>query len=101
MTDCAVQVPRLRSVRQGQDQQLRRPCARYTNFAFLLRLYLTLVAGYTQSLRPGLKASFGLALDTQKLNEVDPAGHVHKVRFAYRVKYCALTAGPGWDELCV
>ncbi|KAJ7367204.1 voltage-dependent ion-selective channel [Mycena olivaceomarginata] len=38
-----------------------------------------LALGYTQALRPGLKASFGLALDTQKLNEVDPAGPVHKI----------------------
>ncbi|KAF9496546.1 hypothetical protein BDN71DRAFT_1389269 [Pleurotus eryngii] len=35
--------------------------------------------GYTQTLRPGVKASFGLALDTQKLNEVSPAGPSHKV----------------------
>jgi hypothetical protein len=27
-----------------------------------------LVLGYTQGLRPGVKASFGLALDTQRLN---------------------------------
>ncbi|KAJ7069618.1 eukaryotic porin/Tom40 [Mycena amicta] len=38
-----------------------------------------LALGYTQSLRPGLKASFGVAVDTQKLNEVDPAGAAHKV----------------------
>ncbi|KAJ7451588.1 eukaryotic porin/Tom40 [Mycena latifolia] len=41
-----------------------------------------LALGYTQSIRPGVKASFGLALDTQKLNEVDPAGPVHKVGFS-------------------
>jgi voltage-dependent anion channel protein 2 len=35
--------------------------------------------GYTQSLRPGVKASFGLALDTQKLNDPNPAGPSHKV----------------------
>jgi len=35
--------------------------------------------GYTQILRPGVKASFGLALDTQKLNDPDPAGTAHKV----------------------
>ncbi|KAF9533192.1 eukaryotic porin/Tom40 [Crepidotus variabilis] len=35
--------------------------------------------GYTQSLRPGVKASFGLALDTQKLNDPSPAGPSHKV----------------------
>ncbi|KAK7048589.1 eukaryotic porin/Tom40 [Favolaschia claudopus] len=42
-----------------------------------------LALGYTQSLRPGLKASFGLALDTQKLNEVDPSGPVHKVGMSF------------------
>ncbi|KAF8627435.1 hypothetical protein AX17_006249 [Amanita inopinata Kibby_2008] len=35
--------------------------------------------GYTQSLRPGVKASFGLALDTQKLNETHAGGPSHKV----------------------
>jgi len=35
--------------------------------------------GYTQSLRPGVKASFALALDTQKLNDPAPAGPAHKV----------------------
>ncbi|KIL63274.1 hypothetical protein M378DRAFT_1051471 [Amanita muscaria Koide BX008] len=35
--------------------------------------------GYTQTLRPGVKASFGLALDTQKLNDNQPAGPTHKV----------------------
>ncbi|KAF8073912.1 eukaryotic porin/Tom40 [Lyophyllum atratum] len=35
--------------------------------------------GYTQSLRPGVKAAFGLALDTQKLNDVSPVGASHKV----------------------
>ncbi|KAH7103339.1 voltage-dependent ion-selective channel [Auriculariales sp. MPI-PUGE-AT-0066] len=34
---------------------------------------------YTQSLRPGVKASFGLALDTQRLNDPTPAGPAHKV----------------------
>ncbi|TCD64507.1 porin por1 [Steccherinum ochraceum] len=38
-----------------------------------------LALGYTQTLRPGVKATFGLALDTQKLNEVAPAGPAHKV----------------------
>jgi voltage-dependent anion channel protein 2 len=38
-----------------------------------------LALGYTQALRPGVKASFGLALDTQKLNEVSPSGPAHKV----------------------
>ncbi|KAF5315417.1 hypothetical protein D9619_007347 [Psilocybe cf. subviscida] len=35
--------------------------------------------GYTQTLRPGVKASFGLALDTQKLNDANPVGPAHKV----------------------
>ncbi|KAF8879085.1 eukaryotic porin/Tom40 [Gymnopilus junonius] len=35
--------------------------------------------GYTQVLRPGVKASFGLALDTQKLNDPTPVGPAHKV----------------------
>ncbi|KAM0790318.1 hypothetical protein ACM66B_003204 [Microbotryomycetes sp. NB124-2] len=41
-----------------------------------------LVLGYTQALRPGVKASFGVALDTQKLSEVSAAGtgvSAHKV----------------------
>ncbi|KAH7927774.1 hypothetical protein BV22DRAFT_1006280 [Leucogyrophana mollusca] len=38
-----------------------------------------LALGYTQALRPGVKASFGLALDTQRLNEVSPSGPTHKV----------------------
>ena len=42
-------------------------------------LYLITHAGYTQALRPGVKASFGLALDTQKLNDASPAGPSHKV----------------------
>ena len=29
--------------------------------------------------RPGVKASFGLALDTQKLNDTSPTGAAHKV----------------------
>jgi len=39
----------------------------------------TLVLGYTQSLRPGVKMSAGLALDTQKLNDHSLAGPAHKV----------------------
>ncbi|KAH6912666.1 voltage-dependent ion-selective channel [Coprinopsis sp. MPI-PUGE-AT-0042] len=31
------------------------------------------------ALRPGVKASFGLALDTQKLNDANPIGPSHKV----------------------
>jgi len=37
-----------------------------------------LALGYTQALRPGVKASFGLALDTQKLNEASSVGPSHK-----------------------
>ncbi|KAF9026143.1 voltage-dependent ion-selective channel [Hymenopellis radicata] len=36
--------------------------------------------GYSQTIRPGVKASFGLALDTQKFNDVTPnVGPMHKV----------------------
>ncbi|KAI0763587.1 voltage-dependent ion-selective channel [Trametes elegans] len=38
----------------------------------------TLALGYTQSLRPGVRASFGLALDTQRLNDPASPG-AHKV----------------------
>jgi voltage-dependent anion channel protein 2 len=38
-----------------------------------------LALGYTQALRPGVKASFGLALDTQRLNETSATGPAHKV----------------------
>lgn len=38
-----------------------------------------LLAGYTQGLRPGVKAQFGLAIDTQKLNDPTPVGPSHKV----------------------
>jgi voltage-dependent anion channel protein 2 len=41
--------------------------------------FLTFFSGYTQALRPGVKATFGLALDTQKLNEISPSGPAHKV----------------------
>ncbi|KAI0631921.1 voltage-dependent ion-selective channel [Trametes polyzona] len=37
-----------------------------------------LALGYTQSLRPGVRASFGLALDTQRLNDPTSQG-AHKV----------------------
>jgi voltage-dependent anion channel protein 2 len=39
-------------------------------------IHVILCLGYTQALRPGVKASFGLALDTQRLNDAGPA---HKV----------------------
>jgi len=39
----------------------------------------TLVLGYTQALRPGVKFSAGLALDTQRLNDASLAGPAHKV----------------------
>ncbi|KAF9013204.1 eukaryotic porin/Tom40 [Cyathus striatus] len=35
--------------------------------------------GYTQALRPGVKAAFGLAVDTLKLSDAAPAGPSHKV----------------------
>jgi voltage-dependent anion channel protein 2 len=35
--------------------------------------------GYTQTLRPGIKVSFALALDSQKLNDPSPTGPAHKV----------------------
>jgi len=38
-----------------------------------------LVLGYTQTLRPGVKMSAGLALDTQKLNDPSLVGPAHKV----------------------
>ncbi|KAH9933169.1 voltage-dependent ion-selective channel [Epithele typhae] len=38
-----------------------------------------LALGYTQSLRPGVKASFGLALDTQRINDVSSEVAAHKV----------------------
>ncbi|KAI0322016.1 eukaryotic porin/Tom40 [Amylostereum chailletii] len=38
-----------------------------------------LALGYTQALRPGVKASFGLALDTQRLNETTAGPAPHKV----------------------
>lgn len=39
----------------------------------------TCLLGYTQALRPGVKASFGLAIDTQRLNDASVAGAAHKV----------------------
>ncbi|KAI0036536.1 eukaryotic porin/Tom40 [Vararia minispora EC-137] len=39
-----------------------------------------LALGYTQSLRPGVRASLGLAIDTQRINSISPAGEVpHKL----------------------
>jgi len=38
-----------------------------------------LCLGYTQALRPGVKASFGLALDTQRLNDTTGGQPAHKV----------------------
>jgi voltage-dependent anion channel protein 2 len=46
--------------------------------------------GYTQALRPGVKASFGLALDTQRLNDTSLQGPAHKVSspwFAHELLY--------------
>jgi voltage-dependent anion channel protein 2 len=44
-----------------------------------MSFYLMLRLGYTQALRPGVKASFGLALDTQRLNDASHSGPAHKV----------------------
>ncbi|KAM5539471.1 hypothetical protein V8D89_006923 [Ganoderma adspersum] len=38
-----------------------------------------LALGYTQALRPGVKANFGLALDTQRLNDTTSSVAAHKV----------------------
>ncbi|KIM56821.1 hypothetical protein SCLCIDRAFT_1220097 [Scleroderma citrinum Foug A] len=38
-----------------------------------------LALGYMQTLCPGVKVSFGLTLDTQRLNEAIPSGPAHKV----------------------
>ncbi|EJF63510.1 voltage-dependent ion-selective channel [Dichomitus squalens] len=38
-----------------------------------------LALGYTQALRPGVRASFGLALDTQRLNDATSQVAAHKV----------------------
>lgn len=35
--------------------------------------------GYTQALRPGVKVGFGLALDTQRLNDASAGASAHKV----------------------
>jgi hypothetical protein len=56
-------------------------------------------SGYTQTLRPGVKASFGLALDTQKLNDVSPVGPSHKVRPDQSTMDLVLTPLPGWRQL--
>lgn len=52
-------------------------------FPFFLLLASDLMSvcyhkGYTQALRPGVRASFGLALDTNRLNEVAPLGPAHR-----------------------
>jgi voltage-dependent anion channel protein 2 len=46
---------------------------------YSILLHDMLRPGYTQALRPGVKASFGLALDTQRLNDAGPSGPAHKV----------------------
>jgi voltage-dependent anion channel protein 2 len=49
-------------------------------FKFTVSLMTFLRVGYTQALRPGVKASFGLVIDTQRLNDVGGhAGPAHKV----------------------
>ncbi|TIB72014.1 voltage-dependent ion-selective channel [Wallemia mellicola] len=42
-----------------------------------------LALGYTQALRPGVKASFGLALDTQRLNDTSAGPSAHKIGAAF------------------
>ena len=49
--------------------------------------YCAWFKGYTQALRPGAKASFGLALDTQRLNETTPSGPAHKVSDLLNLKF--------------
>ena len=39
--------------------------------------------GYTQALRPGVKATFGLALDTTKLNGTDSGAHKVGASFTF------------------
>ena len=46
---------------------------------YMTHILMSPVPGYTQALRPGVKGSFGLAIDTQKLNDVSPTGPAHKV----------------------
>lgn len=48
-------------------------------FNLFIVIHVILRLGYTQALRPGVKASFGLALDTQRLNDAGHAGPAHKV----------------------
>ncbi len=48
-------------------------------FDFFAVIHVILRLGYTQALRPGVKASFGLALDTQRLNDASQSGPAHKV----------------------
>jgi voltage-dependent anion channel protein 2 len=38
-----------------------------------------LALAYNQTLRPGVRATFGLAVDTTKLNDVNPSGPAHKI----------------------
>jgi hypothetical protein len=68
-----------------------------------IELSLTTLAGYTQALRPGVKASFGLALDTQRLNEINPTGPTHKVRPSLYSLFSVLivTVPLGWSQHCV
>ena len=42
--------------------------------------------GYTQALRPGVKATFGLALDTQKLTSQSGAAHKVSVDLSRIIK---------------
>ncbi|EMD40096.1 hypothetical protein CERSUDRAFT_71889 [Gelatoporia subvermispora B] len=66
-----------------QGIKLEVGCKTYLDNAAFIKAKInnsgTLALAYTQSLRPGVRASFGLALDTQRLNEASPSGPVHKI----------------------
>jgi hypothetical protein len=49
-----------------------------------------------------VKASFGLALDTQKLNDPSPSGPAHKVMlFKLLAREFLTYFASGWRQLCV
>ena len=54
-------------------------CDRYLDAAAFVKAKINntgvLSLGYTQALRPGVKATFGMALDTTKLNGNAPGAH--------------------------
>ena len=74
--------------------------------SFFLPWYMVIqfnnLVGYTQALRPGVKASFALALDTQKLNDSTLAGPAHKVSLLYTACNTELTVFClGWLSFCL